>query len=472
MTTTLIIGAGPAGMACAAKLTDLGRPVTVLEAAPVVGGLARTLDLWGQRVDLGPHRFFSSDRIVVDFWRRFVGQDFTRVTRLTRISYGGTFFKYPLEAFDALGRLGLAQTARALASYGKARLRPHPAPRSFEEWVVNRFGRHLFSIFFQTYSEKLWGVPCSRLDADWAAQRIKKLSLFEAAKAALFKDRGRTHKTLVDEFAYPLRGSGVVYERMKAHVEQGGGEVRLSTPVKRVLLEGGRAAGVELQSGEVLRGEAVVSTMPLSLMVRSLPGTPPEVLAACDQLRYRNTILVYLEVDSASLFPDNWVYVHSPQVQHGRVTNFRNWSPQLYGDRPTSILCLEFWCFDQDPLWTEEEGALVRRAEAELRAIGLCPPGRKVLNGTALRLHRSYPVYETGYQAPLQRVQAHVNGIPGLYAIGRYGAFKYNNQDHSILMGLLAATELHTGSPQHLWDVNTDGEYQESAEVSRLFEER
>ena len=269
---TVVIGAGSAGLACATKLVDLGRDVTVVEASPFVGGLARSLELWGQIVDLGPHRFFSHDRVVINFWSRFVGSEFTRVNRLTRIAYQGTFFLYPLDAADALRKLSPIDTAHALASYAKARARPIAEPRSFEDWVTNRFGGHLFRMFFKTYSEKVWGISCQELDADWAAQRIKKLSLFEAAKAAVFKDRGRTHKTLADEFKYPRGGSGVIYERMRQHIEAKGGSVRLSAPVKRVLVENGRAKGVELESGEVRTADHVVVATTAGRAAALLPG--------------------------------------------------------------------------------------------------------------------------------------------------------------------------------------------------------
>ena len=466
----LIIGAGPAGLSCAVKLADHGTPVHVFEASPHVGGLTRSLSLWGQTVDLGPHRFFSSDRIVNEHWRRFVGGGFTLVNRLTRILYDRRLFRYPIEPRDAFHNLDLADVARSIASYGYRRLRPIPSPKTFEDWVTNRFGSHLFALFFKTYSEKVWGIPCARIDADWAAQRIKKLSLTEAVKSAVLGNRGG-HKTLVDQFAYPTGGAGVVYQRMAEHVRAKGGQVQLSAPVRQVLQdETGAVCGLELQDGSRHLSPRVVSTMPLTLMVKGLRGVPAEVQQACDRLRFRNTVLVYLEVDSPSLFPDNWIYVHAPEVQHGRITNFRNWSPSLSGGRPTTILCMEFWCFDQDALWTRDDAALGAQAERELRQVALLPPGRQVLGTHVVRLQRSYPVYEVGYAEHLRRVQAWVDQVPGLLAIGRYGAFKYNNQDHSILMGLLAATELLSGSPQHLWDVNTDSTYLESAEVQRLFD--
>lgn len=465
----IIIGAGPAGLSCAVKLVDHGTPVHVFEGSPHVGGLTRSLPLWGQTVDLGPHRFFSADRIVNEHWRRFVGDEFTWVNRLTRILYDGRLFRYPIEPLDAFRNLDLADVARSIASYGYRRARPIAAPTTFEEWVTNRFGSHLFALFFKTYSEKVWGIPCARLDADWAAQRIKKLSLTEAMRAALLGNRG-AHKTLVDQFAYPAGGAGIVYQRMAAHVRAKGGQVHLGAPVRQVLQdETGAACGVELQDGARHLGRHVVSTMPLTLMVKGLREVPAAVQQACDRLTYRNTVLVYLEVDSDRLFPDNWIYVHAPEVQHGRITNFRNWSPSLSRGKPTTILCMEFWCFDRDEIWSRDDAEVGKQAVRELHQLALLPPGARVLNTHVLRIHRSYPVYEVGYAEHLRGVRAWLEQVPGLLAIGRYGAFKYNNQDHSILMGLLAATEILTGTRQRLWDVNADSTYQESAEVHRLF---
>lgn len=452
-------------MACATALTDLQQPVTVLEASAWVGGLARSFELWGQTVDLGPHRFFSPDRIVVDFWRRFVEDDFILIDRLTRISYQGQLFHYPLQALDALGKLGPQHTLKALSSYSRARLRPRPS-RSFEDWVINRFGAHLYQIFFKTYTEKLWGIPCTQIDTDWAAQRIKKLSLSEAIKHAFLKDRSKTHKTLLDQFAYPRQGAGIVYQRMQQYIHQQGGQIRLQSPVKRILLERGRATGVELVSGEQLPAQHIVSSMPLTRLVQALPATPPEILRACQQLRFRNTILVYLNINSENVFPDNWIYIHAAQVQIGRVTNFRNWGAN---QGPNSILCAELWCFDEDPLWSDTDHALENRVAQELRQIGLLQPQHHVLASHTLRLHRSYPVYALGYQAPLKQIQAYLDTIPNLHVIGRYGAFKYNNQDHSILMGLLAAAQIQSGTSQNLWGINADDQYQESAEVRTLY---
>jgi protoporphyrinogen oxidase len=466
-----VIGAGPAGMTAAYELAKSpGVDVTLFEASPQVGGLAKTIELWGQRVDLGPHRFFSQDTRVNKLWLEVVGRDYSMVRRLTRIFYKNRFFYYPLRPGNALRNLGPVEAAACLLSYGRERVRPTPLDGTFEHWVVNRFGRRLFEIFFKTYSEKLWGISCTELDADFAAQRIKKLSLLEAVKNAFLGGRGNTHKSLVDEFAYPHGGTGTVYERMAAAVSRRGGRVRLSTPIRAVATRGGRVVGVDLEDGTFEAYDHVVSSMPLTLLVARLAYVPEAVRRSAETLRFRNTILVYLHVRQTGLFPDNWLYVHSPELRTGRVTNFRNWVPQLYGKEEASILALEYWCNDDEPLWSEDDARLIARATAEIARTGLCP-GHAIDAGHVHRIKRCYPIYERGYRARLEPVERHLSSIDGLSVVGRYGAFKYNNQDHSMLMGLLAARSIAAGAGRasDLWSVNTDYDaYQEAARASAI----
>ncbi len=464
-----VIGAGPAGLTAALCLSRGGAQVTVHEAGQQVGGLARSLDLWGQRVDLGPHRFFSTDRRVNQLWLDVVGRDYRMVNRQTRIYYRGKFFQYPLKPLEALAKMGVPSASACLASYARERVRPSYSvgdPQTFESWVVGRFGRRLFEMFFQSYSEKLWGIGCDQLSADFASQRIKKFSLGEAVKSVLSpRSRGR-HKTLVDRFAYPLGGTGAVYERMAEQVEALGGRVQLRSPVSRVLHAGQAVSGVELADGSHEAADHVISTMPLTLLVRGLDNPPAGVAKAAAALKFRNTLLVYLHVDSAALFPDQWIYVHSPELGMGRVTNFRNWVPELTAGAKTTILAVEYWCDADDAQWTQTDSALISRAADELQLTGLLR-GARVLAGHVVRIPRCYPVYALGYQHHLRRVVDYVQSFSGLTAIGRYGAFKYNNQDHSILMGILAAENLLHAARHDLWSVNTDYEaYQEQSLIA------
>lgn len=462
-----IIGAGPAGLTAAYQLSKQGIPVQVFEAGPTVGGMAKSICLWGQRVDIGPHRFFSSDARVNSLWLEIVGDDFEMVDRLTRIYYKGRFFHYPLRPMDALLKLGTWEAMRCLSSYAAQQFKQSPPQDSFESWVTARFGRRLFEVFFKTYSEKLWGISCQELDADFAAQRIKRLSLPGAVMNALLKGRGNTQKTLVDQFAYPYLGTGVVYDRMAAAVRDRGGEVFCEKPVQRVLCEGGIVTGLETVDGEAFRFDHIISTMPLSLLVARLPDVTASVKHAAEALQFRNTVIVYLKVDAANLFRDQWLYIHSADLQVGRVTNFRNWVPQLYGNETSSILALEYWCNSDDAMWTTTNEVLVDLAKDELRRTGLI--GNSVISdGYIYRIPRCYPVYRIGYKEHIKTIQGYLSSVQGLSVIGRYGSFKYNNQDHSLLMGLLAAQNLTEGTSHNLWEINTDYEsYQEASVITK-----
>ncbi len=461
-----VIGAGPAGMTAAYQLAKAGISVEVFEASDAVGGLARSMKLWGQTVDLGPHRFFSRDRRVNELWLEVVGDDYRMVDRLTRILYRRTYFHYPLQAGEALRKLGPMEAGRCLTAYAREWVRPTKEEGNFEAWVTRRFGRRLFEIFFKSYSEKLWGIGCDELDADFAAQRIKKFSLFEALKNAAFSG-SNAHATLVDRFAYPIGGTGMVYERMAEAVRRGGGAVRLRTPVGRVVTENGRVTGIDLPEEGFRPYDEVISSMPLTALVARLPEAPEAVTAACRRLTFRNTILVYLEVASGDVCRDNWLYVHSPDLLTGRITNFRNWAPELYGDSPNTILAMEYWCNDDETLWAEEDEALVARAKTELLRTGLVTDPERVRRGHVVRIPKCYPVYRRGYRDALAPVEAYLRSVEGLQVIGRYGAFKYNNQDHSVLMGALAAENVLSGADNDLWGVNADYEtYQESSRIT------
>jgi protoporphyrinogen oxidase len=463
-------------MTAALELARGGARVSVFEADQQVGGLARSLELWGQKVDLGPHRYFSTNQRVNRLWRGVVGDEYCLVNRLTRIYYQGRFYDYPLRPLNALRNMGVLTAGACLASYLKEKVAPTTTTGqqdTFESWVIHRFGRRLYEMFFRSYSEKLWGIPCSELDADFAAQRIRKFSLGEAALSALFPARASRHKTLVERFAYPLHGTGSVYVKMADELRALGGELHLGTPVRRVLRDGHDIRGLELTSGECRHAEHVISTMPLTLLVRSLGDTPPEVESAVASLSFRNTVLVYLHVAAESLFPDQWIYVHSPDLRMGRVTNFRNWSPGLYGESKNTILALEYWCSADDSLWSETDESHISRAEREMRSTGLLN-GASVLAGHVVRISRCYPVYARGYKSHVQTIAGYLKAFRGLTPIGRYGAFKYNNQDHSILMGILAAENILQHATHDLWSVNSDDDsYQESAPLAETgLEER
>ena len=461
-----IIGAGPAGLTTAYQLSKAGIQVDLYEASSSVGGLSKSIELWNQRVDLGPHRFFSTDRKVNELWLEIVGSNYSMVERLTRIYYNQKFFNYPLNLNNTLYNLGPVEAAKCLSSYIKEKVFPVKQDGSFEDWVVHQFGRHLFNIFFKAYSEKLWGINCKDLDADFASQRIKKLSLIEAVKNAFAQGRGNTHKTLVDKFAYPHNGSGFVYEQMANFFSEQGGNLFLNKPVHHVNPSNDHGIELHFEEGEVKHYDHVVSSMPLTLMVKRLPNTPPEIINHTNELRFRNTILVYLRIEQPDLFPDNWIYVHDPNLKLGRVTNFRNWSPTLYGNENDTILALEYWSYPHEELWKETDANLISLGSKEISRTGLADLSL-VKEGKVIRINRCYPVYDKGYKSHLKPIEEYLNTIENLTVIGRYGAFKYNNQDHSILMGILASEKILNNSDLSLWEINTNYDtYQESALIS------
>ncbi|MBQ2314535.1 MAG: FAD-dependent oxidoreductase [Treponema sp.] len=457
-----IIGAGPAGLTCAVKLAEQGVDVSIYESDKTVGGMTKSFDLWGQKVDLGPHRFFSMDQRINDFWLSYVGEDYIMVDRLTRIFYKHKFFLYPVRAFNALANLGVWEAFLCILSYFRAQFKKKGSEKSFEEWVSNRFGYRLYSIFFKSYSERLWGIPCTELDADFARQRIKGLNMLEVIKSALFHQGGSKHKTLVDRFAYPKFGAGVPYENIAKKITELGGHIYLETPVKGIKTEGGKACGIVFADGKEEKFDFVVSTAPFTEMLCSIPDFSDEVRSLAQSLTYRNTTLVYLEVTNPDIFKDNWIYVHDKTVTMGRITNFRNWSPFMLNGKESTILALEYWSYDNDEQWQYSDAQMVDLAKSDIVKAGLAKT-EEIKDGYVVRMHRSYPVYDTGYQQKMVKLQAAADSIGNMLFIGRNGSFKYNNQDHSILMGLLAAENILSGTNKNnLWLVNTDYDYQEA----------
>jgi protoporphyrinogen oxidase len=370
---------------------------------------------------------------------------------------------YPIKIGNVLRNLPIGTIFKILWYYFVQMIFPIKNPKNFEEWVINRFGKKLFEIFFKNYTEKLWGIKCTQIDADWAAT----LSLIGAVKAAMFGNKGNKHKTLVDQFAYPKNGTGTLYERAAEETIKLKGKVNLSSPVKRVLLNEKNDAviGIELMNREIIKSEIVVSTMLITNLIKGFENLPKKVVTAIDKIYFRNTILVYLEIDNENLFSDNWLYIHSKNLMHGRITNFRNWCPSLNKDSETTILCMEYWCFDDDNIWNDNDNVVIEIAKEEVYKTKLVPKEAKILNSKLIKVPKYYPVYETGYQKHMNIIIDYLKQIKGLFPIGRYGAFKYNNQDHSILMGILAAKKIVDNKNIDLWQINTDTEYQEEGKI-------
>ncbi|NUT08822.1 MAG: NAD(P)/FAD-dependent oxidoreductase [Hamadaea sp.] len=462
----VVIGGGPAGLTAAYQLTKSARAVTVFEADDVVGGISRTAEREGWRFDIGGHRFFTKVAAVEELWHEILPDgDFLLRPRMSRIYYNGVLFDYPLKAMNALRGLGVVEAVRCVGSYAWAQVRPPKDQSHFEGWVSARFGWRLYSIFFKTYTEKVWGMPATELQADWAAQRIKNLSLAGAVLNALLPKRNRKDITsLIEEFQYPKLGPGMMWERCAELVAKQGGTVALSTAVTALHRDD---AGVTAVSVRDCDGERrvpatdVVSSMPLSALVRAMePAAPAEVRAAADDLRYRDFLTVALVVPEEFSFPDNWIYIHTPGVQVGRIQNFGSWSPYLVQDGRT-CLGLEYFVNLGDQLWDAADADLVALATAELEKLGLVRPGA-VEQGYVVRMPKAYPVYDERYQRNVDTIRQWLaEAVPNVHPVGRNGMHRYNNQDHSMLTAMLSAENILTGAGHDIWAVNVEEEYHE-----------
>jgi protoporphyrinogen oxidase len=464
---TIIAGAGPAGLTAAFELARLGRDAIVFEADDLVGGISRSVVFRGCRLDIGGHRFFTKVPEVERLWREILGDELLVRRRMSRIYYRGRFFDYPLRPVNALRGLGVVEAARVLASYARAQLFPIADERTFDAWVSNRFGRRLFEIFFKTYTEKVWGMPCSEISAAWAAQRIKNLDLMTAVRNALLGNRGaggQVVTSLIERFHYPRLGPGMMWERCRDLAADRGVPTHLRTRVVKVLHDGGRVHAVDVAGpdGDVRREpcDALISTMPVGDLVRAMdPAPPAEVLEAAGQLRHRDFLIVGLIVERAQLFPDNWIYVHSPEVHVGRVQSFKNWSPDMVDDPAVSFIGLEYFTNRGDALWSRSDEELIELGASEARTIGLFSPD-EVRAGTVVRMPKAYPVYDGEYERHLHTLRGWLDPIDNLFTVGRNGQHRYNNQDHSMLTALHAVRNL-AGARLDVWAVNEEASFHE-----------
>lgn len=458
---TIIIGAGPAGLTAAYQLVKRNIRPIVIEKSNQVGGLARTEDYKGYRFDIGGHRFFTHLQEVEQLWEEVLGEEFIKVARLSRIYYQGRYFNYPLNIFNTLSNLGIVESLLILLSYFKAKLWPHPEEKTFEHWVINRFGQRLYQKFFKTYTEKVWGILCTTIQADWAAQRIKGLSLKTVVSNALFSNNHNRAKTLIHEFHYPVLGPGIMWQRFQELVEGQGGVTHLNSEVVRFKLKGNRIQEVSLIQGEKtigIPGENFFSSIPLTeLIFRLDPPAPNEVLVAAHHLTYRSFVLVGLIINRGDLFPDQWIYVHSPEVKVGRIQNFRNWSPKMVPDPKKTSLGMEYFCTEGDEIWRMPDIELLKLAKRELVHLGMAE-AVEVEDGVVYRQPKAYPVYNNDYQQHLQVIQRFLVTIENLQTIGRNGLHRYNNQDHSMLTGMLAVENI-LGANHDLWELNKEREY-------------
>ncbi|MFQ5621759.1 MAG: NAD(P)/FAD-dependent oxidoreductase [Paracoccaceae bacterium] len=467
--TVAIIGGGPAGLTGAYELQkrcDDHVPI-VFEGGDLVGGIARTESHKGFRFDIGGHRFFTKIPEVEQVWHEIIGDDFITVPRLSRIYYRGKFFNYPLKLFNALSNLGAYESFRIAASFGKWLLFPHKKEETFDQWVMNRFGGRLYMHFFRSYTEKVWGVPCNEISADWAAQRIKNLSLVKAVWNAI--SGANDTSSLIEEFQYPRLGPGMMWEAMRDRIREDGGEVRMQSRVGRIFRNGKRVTGIEVternpETGKersyVQHADEFINSMALSQLIESFePAPPDEVVEAARKLKYRDFMIVTLLLNHADPFPDNWIYVHSNGVKVGRIQNFRAWSKDMVPEENRASIGMEYFCNEDEPLWSMSDEDLIELAGSELEKIGLAK-AEHVIDGAIIRQPKAYPVYDSEYMEVLKVIKDWVVQLENFQTVGRNGLHRYNNQDHSMLSAMLAAQNI-LGAKHDVWEVNVDRAYHE-----------
>ena len=457
----VILGGGPAGLTAGYLLAKRGQPVVVLEAEDQVGGIAKTVVRDGYRFDLGGHRFFTKAKEVDALWHEIMREEFLLRPRMSRIYWNRKYLDYPLNGTDVIKKLGPLEVIRAGLSYTWATIKPKGREENFEQWVSNRFGKRLFQLFFKSYTEKVWGVPTTEIRAEWAAQRIKGLSFFTAAKAAFFGNKGNKVKSLIDKFHYPRFGPGQMWEQMTADIERLGGEVRLNAPVTQIVLDEDRNVETIEAGGVTYTPSHVISSLPLRATVGMTdPVAPSEVVTAAQGLRYRDFLTVALVIDGEDLFPDNWIYIHEPDVRVGRIQNYKSWSPWMVPDQSKACVGLEYFCFAGDDLWTMSDDDLVELAKRELEQLGLVDASR-VERGYAVRVPKAYPMYDVDYAPRVAEIRSWLETIPNLQQVGRNGLHRYNNSDHSMLTAMRAVENIMDGTAHDLWAVNADSVYHE-----------
>ncbi|HXC48472.1 MAG TPA: NAD(P)/FAD-dependent oxidoreductase [Candidatus Sulfotelmatobacter sp.] len=479
----VIVGAGPAGLTAAYELGKKGQRVVVLEADPrYVGGISRTVEYHGFRFDIGGHRFFSKSREVEDLWTEILGADMLERPRSSRIFYRGKFYAYPLKPLEALSQLGVMESALCILSFLKTRLKPVRNPRSLEDWVVNEFGDRLFRIFFKTYTEKVWGMSCKEISADWAAQRIKGLTLGGAIRDGLRSkrkpvNRAEAVKTLMNTFRYPRLGPGMMWEACAEKVRSLGGEVLLGRSVVACHFDTGSSAWTvtartEDGATKEFRGEHLVSSMPMRQLVGQIePRLPEAAVRSGNSLRYRDFLTIALILRDRHRFTDNWIYIHDPNVKMGRVQNYKSWSPEMVPDPNYCCYGLEYFCFEGDGLWTMRDADLIALGAKELQQVGL-GSAADLMDGCVVRQPKAYPVYDDDYQQHVGVVRRALDAhCPNLHLVGRNGMHKYNNQDHAMITAMLAARNILAGENKYdVWSVNEDGEYHEAGHAGAQLE--
>ena len=462
----VVLGGGPAGLTAAYLLARLGKAVIVVESSDQLGGIARTTVRDGYRFDLGGHRFFTKVKEVDDLWHEIMKEEFLKRPRQSRIYWNDKFLEYPLDGMDVIRKLGPVEVVRCGLSYMWAAIKPKGREDTFEEWVSNRFGKRLFNHFFKTYTEKLWGVPTDEIRAEWAAQRIKGLSFFSAAKAAFFGNKGNI-KSLISEFNYPRFGPGQMWEEMANDIKAHGGEIRLNAPVTKLVTNDEGIVTEVIAGDQTLTPSYVISSLPLRATVGiTAPEAPVEVRDAARGLRYREFLTVLLVITGDDLFPDNWIYIHQPGVRVLRIQNFKSWSPWMVPNDEDASIGMEYFCFEGDDFWNMADDDLVKMASQEIEKLKLAKAA-DVKFGFVERVHKAYPIYDEKYAERVQTIRGWLEtSTKNLTQVGRNGLHRYNNSDHSMLTAMRAVDNITLGTHHDIWSVNVESVYHEEVHDS------
>ncbi len=465
----IIVGAGPAGLTAAWEAEKFGYKTLILESTSQVGGISRTVERDGWRFDIGGHRFFTKVDLVNKIWDEILDRDdFLLRPRMSRIYYKKKFFDYPLKPLNALSNLGLFESIACVMSYIYVRIFPPKDQNNFENWVAARFGWRLYNIFFKTYTEKVWGIEANKIGSDWASQRIKNLSLSKAILNAFFKDKsGEVITTLIDEFKYPKFGPGMMWETAYTKLTNKGHKIVLNSKVKKIEKYETNSYKVILESGDVFEAEHVITSMPLASLPSTIyPNENKETKLSGESLKFRDFLSVALVLDVEDAFPDNWIYIHEPGVKVGRIQNYGSWSPYLIKEGMT-CLGLEYFVNENDNMWNSSDDDLIELAKRELEYLKIIDTG-KIKNGYVVRMPKAYPVYDLEYQQNITVIRRWLeNNHANIHPIGRNGMHRYNNQDHSMVAGVLTVRNILNKETNNIWEINVEDEYHEEKILDR-----